>query len=83
MVTWIFKTTHVLPHSAEAILAKADNQNQLFQLSCLSRHNRPQTRDLPLGRKQRQREMLPFPVQKEELLTQWEPKAGSLTLHLT
>lgn len=70
MVTWLFKTTHFLLHSAETILAKADNQNQLFQLSCLSRHDKPQTRVLPLGRKEHQREMLSFPVQKEELFTQ-------------
>lgn len=82
MVTQLFKTTHILLYS-EAILAKADNQNQLFQLSCLSRHNKPQTRDLPLGRKQHQRETFSFPVQKKELLTHQESNAGSLTLHPT
>lgn len=83
MVTQLFKTTHILLYSAEAILAKADNQNQLFQLSYLSRHYKPQTQDLPLGRKQHQRETLSFPVQKEELLTHQESNAGSLTLHPT
>lgn len=47
----LFKTTHVLLRSAKAILAKADKQNQLFQFSCLSRHNKPQTQDLPPGEK--------------------------------